>query len=92
MPAKERRNTDNDILIGIVELKKDTEYLRERIDKINGCLNDYSVQKEKIKISAEKLAIIEPIVTNLRIKIYGIGAIIGLVSGLIGTLIGKFLG
>jgi len=82
----------NKILVAITELKKDTEYLRERIDKINGSLSDYPAQKEKIKNNENDLEEIKPLVSNLRIKIYGIATAIGIASGFIGTLIGKFWG
>jgi len=90
--AKERKKSDSEILIQLTELKKDTEYLKERIDKINGCLNDYPIQKEKIKNNGKRLDRIEPLVLNLRIKVYGVATAIGIITGFIGTLIGKFWG
>lgn len=88
---KERRKNDNIIIVTLTELKKDTEYLRERIDKINSCLDDYPAQKEKIETSEKRLDRIEPVVTNIKIKVYGVAAIIGIVTGFIGILIGKFI-
>jgi len=81
-----------EIVIALTELKKDTEYLRERIDKINGTLNDYPTNKEKLKIVCKDMEEVKPIVSNLRIKIYGIAATIGVVSGGIMGTIGIFIG
>ena len=81
-----------EIVIALTELKKDTEYLRERIDKINGSLNDCPANKEKLKIVCDDMREVKPIVSNLRIKIYGIAAAIGVVSGGIMGTIGIFIG
>lgn len=82
----------DEILKKLIGLCKDMEYTKERLDKINGKLEDYSVYEKQVNKNTD---IIEkkilPAVTNLKIKIYGVSAAIGAISGFAGIIIGKFL-
>lgn len=92
----ERRKNDKEILILLTELKKDIDYLKERVDKINGSINNYPIYKERVDMLFNDMDKIKPIVTSMKIKVYGIATTIGIISGgvmgTIGIFIGKILG
>ena len=45
---EEKRNNYPDILITLAEIKKDTEAAVKRLDKINGCIDEYNNNKHKM--------------------------------------------
>lgn len=51
----ERRKYDEEILIAIAEIKKDTEQIFNRLDKINGTVQDYTANKYKMDLSCTEL-------------------------------------
>ena len=93
------KKESEEIVIALTELKKDTEYLRERMDKMNGSLNDYPAKMEKLNQVCKKVDEIDtdieknvkPPITKLTIKVYSAAVITGLFSGGIGSLIGYFI-
>jgi hypothetical protein len=93
-----KKETDS-LIVALTELKKDTEYLRERMDKINGSLNGYPANMEKLnhvckkvdKIDGDIEKNVKPPITKLTIKVYSAAVITGLFSGGVGSLIGYFI-
>ena len=81
----------DEILKKIIGLAKDMEYTKKRLDKINGCLVDYPVYRKQVDDNTTELKEIKPLLSNLRIKFYGIASAIGIISGFAGVLIGKFI-
>jgi hypothetical protein len=81
----------DEILKTLVSLSKDMEYTKKRLDKINGCLGEFPVTKRQVEENTAELKEIKPVLSNLKIKFYGIASVIGIISGFAGVLIGKLI-
>ena len=81
----------DEILRKLVSLAKDMEYTKKRLDRINGCLGEFPVTKRQVEENTAELKEIKPVLSNLKIKFYGIASVVGIISGFAGMLIGKFI-
>ena len=81
----------DEILRKLIGLAKDMEYTKKRLDRINGCLGEFPVTKRQVEENTADLKEIKPVLSNLKIKFYGIASVVGIISGFAGMLIGKFI-
>jgi len=81
----------DEILKKLVSLSKDMEYTKKRLDRINGCLGEFPITKRQVEENTADLKEIKPVLSNLKIKFYGIASVVGIISGFAGMLIGKFI-
>ena len=81
----------DEILRKLIGLAKDMEYTKKRLDLINGCLGEFPVTKRQVEENTADLKEIKPVLSNLKIKFYGIASVVGIISGFAGMLIGKFI-
>lgn len=96
MIMAEKRNNNYGILVALEGIKKDTEHITRRLDKINGSIEDYQTTKEKLKnvcIDVESLTSvidkeIRPAITSMKVKFYTAIVTVGIFSGGIGSAIG----
>ncbi|MFA5560051.1 MAG: hypothetical protein WDA59_11475, partial [Methanofastidiosum sp.] len=86
------------VLIAIAEIKKDTAEIFRRLDKINGSIADYPVQRRRIDELEEDCEKMSKSITNtmnllngIKIKVWGVAGLIGGIMGFIGVIIGKFI-
>lgn len=94
--AKESKT--GQILISVAEIKKDTAEIFRRLDKINGSIADYPVQRKRIDdlerdcIDMNKsITNIMNLLNNIKIKVWGVAGLIGGIMGFIGVVMGKFI-
>ena len=81
----------DEIITKLISLAKDMEYTKKRLDRINGCLGEFPVTKRQVEENTADLKEIKPVLSNLKIKFYGIASVVGIISGFAGMLIGKFI-
>ena len=81
----------DEILSKLVSLSKDMEYTKKRLDRINGCLDEFPVTKRQVEENTSDLKEIKPVLSNLKIKFYGIASVVGIISGFAVILIGKLI-
>ena len=81
----------DEILKKLISLSKDMEYTKKRLDRINGCLAEFPVTKRQVEENTAELKEIKPVLSNLKIKFYGIASVVGIISGFAGVLIGKLI-
>jgi hypothetical protein len=88
----------DEVLIAIAEIKKDTSEIFRRLDKINGSIADYPVQRRRIDELEEDCEKMSKSITNtmnllngIKIKVWGVAGLIGGIMGFIGVIIGKFI-
>ena len=81
----------DEILRKLIGLSKDMEYTKKRLDRINGCLGEFPVTKRQVEENTADLKEIKPVLSNLKIKFYGIASVVGIISGFAGMLIGKII-
>lgn len=88
----------DEVLITIAEIKKDTSEIFRRLDKINGSIADYPVQRRRIDELEEDCEKMSKSITNtmnllngIKIKVWGVAGLIGGIMGFIGVIIGKFI-
>jgi len=88
----------DEVLIAIAEIKKDTAEIFRRLDKINGSIADYPVQRRRIDELEEDCEKMSKSITNtmnllngIKIKVWGVAGLIGGIMGFIGVIIGKFI-
>jgi hypothetical protein len=87
----------NQVLIAIAEIKKDTAEIFRRLDKINGSISDYPIAKKRVTDletdcdkMAESIKNTSTLLSNIKIKVWGVAGLIGAIMGFIGIVIGKF--
>jgi hypothetical protein len=81
----------DEIITKLISLAKDMEYTKKRLDRINGCLGEFPVTKRQVEENTTDLKELKPVLSNLKIKFYGIASAIGILSGFAGVLIGKII-
>ena len=93
-----KSNTDK-ILTNIAVVQNDIAYIKDRLNKINGNLEDYPVYKERVNNLEESIdkitnciGDIKKLLNGIKIKVWGMSAAIGVIMGFIGIIIGRFLG
>ena len=99
-----KRDYNEEFLIALTEIKKDTTQIFIRLEKINGTISDYPITKERLSNACVKIEELDtaitknlvPAITNIKIKVWSVAGIVGSVSaglgGLVGILIGKMVG
>ena len=91
-----RRNYNEEFLVALTNIKKDTEQIFNRLDKINGTIGDYPITKERLNNACVKIEELDtdineklvPVITNIKIKIWSVSAVVGVICGSIGSGVG----
>ena len=81
----------DEIITKLISLAKDMEYTKKRLDWINGCLGEFPVTKRQVEENTTDLKELKPVLSNLKIKFYGIASVVGIISGFAGVFIGKII-
>ncbi len=86
------------ILITLAEIKKDTGEIFRRLDKINGSIADYSITKKRVDDLEENIDKVEDciketskLLTNIKIKVWGMAGLVSAIMGFVGVIVGKFI-
>jgi len=92
------KSETKDILTAVAVMGNDIGYIKERLDRINGNLEDYPVYKEKVSDLEENMNRvidyiddIKKLLGGIKIKVYGVAGLVGGISAFIGIIIGKFM-
>lgn len=79
------------MLTNMAVMQTDIAYIKKRLDRINGNLEDYPVYKSRVDSLEGTMAEIAKMVSGIKIKIWSVAGLIGGLCGFVGVLIGKFL-
>lgn len=88
-----RRNYNEEFLVALTNIKKDTEQIFNRLDKINGTIGDYPITKERLNNACIKIEELDttitdklvPVITSIKIKIWSVAAVVGVICGSLGS-------
>lgn len=79
------------ILTNMAVMQNDIKYIKQRLDKINGNLEDCPVYRSRVESLEGTVTEIVKAVSGIKIKMWSIAGLIGGLCGFIGVVIGKFL-
>lgn len=97
--AKERRD-NQEVLVAISVVQVKVEDIIKRLDKINGSIEGYNktcpVYQNKVDAMEKDLGTfkleIRPVVNNIKIKVYGLAALIAVFSSTLTIIVNKLIG
>ena len=92
---EERRIGYTIILTQLTVVATKVDGINKRLDKINGSIEKINEEcpkyREKVDGLEEDMKEVKPIVTSMRVKMYGIAASISVFSIVVGALIGRYV-